>query len=97
MAEKIHTMTGGAVIEPRPGSALHAAWLRTWMTFTSLQHRGDCRQGNKLQGDEGKSVVMQLCGEVWWNQAHGNELVLAGGRLQTMIRGGGWNNGIWRV
>lgn len=52
-------------------------------------HRGDCRQGNKLQGNEGKSVVMQLCGEVWWNQAHGNELVLAGGRLQTMIRGAG--------
>lgn len=52
-------------------------------------HRGDCRQGNKLQVNEGKSVVMQLCGEVWWNQAHGNELVLAGGRLQTMIRGAG--------
>lgn len=67
MAEKIHTMTeSGVVRQPQPGSAKSARCVAKDMDdLYQPSHRGDCRQGNKLQGIKGKFVVMQLYEEAW--------------------------------
>lgn len=64
-------------------------------------HRGDRRQGDKLKGIKGKSVLMLnfmgKCGGTV-HQALRNEPVVAGGSLRMMTGTVGiWENGIWRV